>query len=121
MVGGRPPTYGERTWWSPVSSGDHEVGRAARFPRKAGTLGLGAGRPVRTSKRVRARARCGYAFWLDDDADRVARLTRRHRGPTGVFALAAVAEPADRFEYRVECGFQRFGVAFDLGEEQAAL
>ena len=42
--------------------------------------------------------------------------TRRDRGPTGAFELAAVAESGDQFEYRVECGFEWFGVAFDLGE-----
>ena len=38
-----------------------------------------------------------------------------------VFALAAVAESGDQLEDRVECGFERFGVAVDLREEQATL
>jgi hypothetical protein len=85
------------------------------------TAGLGADGRVRTSKRVQVRGISRYAFSLGDDADSVARSARRYRGPTGVFALAAVAESGDQCEYRVECGFERFGVAFDLGEEQAAL
>jgi hypothetical protein len=36
-------------------------------------------------------------------------------------ALAAAAESGEQFEHRVEGGFERFGVAFDLREEQAAL
>ena len=85
------------------------------------TAGLGADGRVWASKRVRARGISRYAFSLGDDADSVARSARRYRGPTSVFALAAVAESGDQFEYRVEYSFERFGVALDLGEEQAAL
>ena len=42
-------------------------------------------------------------------------------GPVEVLALSGVATRGDQFQHCVECGFQRFGVAFDLGEEQAAL
>ena len=73
---------------------------------------------------IEARPGAGISWWefsLGDGADNVARSARRYRGPMGGFALAAVAKSGDQFENRVECSFERFGVAFDLREEQAAL
>jgi hypothetical protein len=62
----------------------------------------------------------GYAFSLGRRCCGVSlRETPQRSG--GVFALAAAAKSGDQFEHRVEGGFERFGVAFDLGEEQAAL
>jgi hypothetical protein len=66
-----------------------------------------ADRP-RTTGVISVVGHVGYAFSLG-----------RHRGR--VFALAAAAESGDQFEHRVEGGFERFGVALDLGEEQTAL
>ena len=38
-----------------------------------------------------------------------------------MFALAAAAESGDQVKDCVKCGFERFGIALDLCEEQAAL
>ena len=38
-----------------------------------------------------------------------------------VLALGGVAVCGDQFQHCVECGLERLRVAFDLGEEQAAL
>jgi len=62
----------------------------------------------------------GYAFSLGRRCCAVSlRETPQRSG--GVFALAVAAESGDQFEHRVEGGFERFGVALDLGEEQTAL
>ncbi len=54
--------------------------------------------PLTVAPLRRASRRCATT-----DRAVAAPLSTHHRA-TGVFALAAVAEPGDQFEHRVECG-----------------
>jgi hypothetical protein len=88
-----------------------------------GTFCVGTCTPVQDTTPAPHPAMLGFdiaAFTAG--SERIAGAAEGARFPRKAGALlAAVAESADQFEYRVECGFERFGVAFDLGEEQAAL
>lgn len=65
-----------------------------------------------------SRAACGLR---DAVSATMAVSSLRVRILQAASALAAAAESGEQFEHRVEGGFERFGVAFDLREEQAAL